>query len=415
MYLIGSSQRDITPNWQNSQNPTYLWGFAPGTRPGELQDNYFSLDDLEPETLLCQATCISDTKQKQLFVTFDLGSLSEDITSQIIQWISGKFSIPQENICIHVTHNHAAPAVTDFLDMKISQDIYKKCIIQAGVDACIDAIENTSQTELYHYTGTSAIWKHRRAGSDLHDNTLNVLVGTVQGEVKHILVNTACHPVIVRDTVSADFVGDFRSYIRKVYPGVAVLFFQGFAATSNPRIDSTPENTTNICTQIWNQLGDEVQQLISTEGKKISWPLASKKTKITLPFTKFPDAMNDIDIYSLWSQFYNTDDKVEQMMNQGFPTILQRQSIGDFLILASSHEPSGNLSKILRREFPHIWMTLWYSGSMGWYLVDSDDQTEEKGFPYESCMSHMWNGNPGILAPWWKDMYIGAIRELMQT
>jgi neutral ceramidase len=180
-----------------------------------------------------------------------------------------------------VTHSHSSPAMhEEYPDGKFPD--WEQAAIGKIIAGIADAAKRLEPVRLGTGWGQTDIGHNRRfiqADGSVRmlwrnatrtvtypaDATVAVLrVDNARGEPLAILVNYACHPVVLtadNDFYSADYPGAMRSYVEKNLAGSPLcLFWQGAAGNINPYFDKTylEEDAAEMMRLTGERLGKEV-------------------------------------------------------------------------------------------------------------------------------------------------------------
>lgn len=204
------------------------------------------------DDLYVKALWMSDGEESVLLVTLDLLFHEAGLTATIKRYAGEKYGVKPDFVVVSYTHTHSGPAIRGY-DLGQHSEQYE-AFLQARIFSCIDRLFlNTFEGSLsYGYVeGEWNINRRKRidgkmqAGPNpdgLTDNRLQLLkIADAQGRIKALLLNYACHPVTLRDTLSlsGDFPGRLSQYVECEYYGCVALFFQGAGGNSRPRVTAS--------------------------------------------------------------------------------------------------------------------------------------------------------------------------------
>jgi len=143
------------------------------------------------------------------------------------------------------THAHSTPETIDFrpvADLVPEFKSWLKTLMEQITSSARAAQRNCfSARLLVKKSGATGLSKNR-AGNDSLDNELTVLDFESKEGKKALLVNFACHPVIVQvqPMISADYPGALTRIVEEsLPPGSLCLFLQGACGDINPLNDAT--------------------------------------------------------------------------------------------------------------------------------------------------------------------------------
>ncbi|MEO6873305.1 MAG: hypothetical protein ABI222_00645 [Opitutaceae bacterium] len=148
-------------------------------------------------------------------------------------------------ILLAASHAHSTPDTLDFRPLRESPGAVawlegvKIKIAAAVVTARANAYPAELRTGRIEFTGYA---KNRRGESCLDEGVELLQFTGVERAQKILVVNYACHPVIVQvqSLISADFVGAMQHGVEAGLPGCdACLFLQGACGDINPRMEDS--------------------------------------------------------------------------------------------------------------------------------------------------------------------------------
>ena len=224
------------------------------------------------DPLYSRAMVISQGSKTIAFLVLDAAMLSNNVIRDITEGASEKTGIPAWQIYVAATHSHSSMDLLGY--MGGVSDEYRAFLVKACIQTIVNAVDDKTPVELLvsqtQYNrmpilkdgaeiiknGETLKWVYNRRGwttlktdeaknyvkpnysyPDV-DSTINVLeaVDLETGKPKGVLINYACHPVIVVDTsrkLSRDFCGYLVDYVQKEV-GAPTIFIQGTQGDVNP-------------------------------------------------------------------------------------------------------------------------------------------------------------------------------------
>ena len=242
---VGTATADITP-----QRPVELSGFAArqgvfeGVR-APLSVQVFAFG--EPAGAGGDARAVS-----AVLVCADLLWWGPDVVASLRERISTRFGVPAKSVVLHGSHTHSAPypGLTGSPLIGAGDKRYLAFLEDVVVDVTGTAIGDLEPVRLARGSGGCDIGINRRRANP--DGTFGgpdpegpvdhevgvVLVETLSGEPKALLVHYTCHPVVTADQqVSPDYPGVLRSRLAElVGGGVVTAFLQGCCGDINPSV-----------------------------------------------------------------------------------------------------------------------------------------------------------------------------------
>jgi hypothetical protein len=248
-----------------------------------------------------RAIVITQGDNTVAFLVMDAAMLSNNVINEITKGAFMKTGIPQENIFVAATHSHSSADLLGYMG-GVSEG-YRTFLIDACIRTIVNAYEDRSPSRLmmsqtryvpsvifgedgntFIKNGEEITWVYNRRGwttlnkeeADAEkaiglkpnythpdvDPTINVLeaVDISTGKTKGVLINYACHPVIVTDTttkISRDFCGYLVDYVQKRI-GAPAIFIQGSQGDVNPVDWEDIGADENNCYFFAKQFGEDI-------------------------------------------------------------------------------------------------------------------------------------------------------------
>jgi hypothetical protein len=236
-FAVGAGKVEITPPLEIP----YL-SFAP------RHQAFASVHD----PLFVRSVVISDGKKRVAVIAAEAIGFTNSVlgqgrnfTDEVRAAVRLRTRIPENAIMLTAAHVHSSPDTIDIRPLRESpgavawlEELIDKIArsVEIADKNMFEARLKLGRTDLPGYS-------RNRRGENCLDNTVTVLVFAAPDQTRQIiLVNYACHPVIVQaqDQVSADYVGVMTSCLEKSVTGLeACLFLQGACGDVNPWVDDT--------------------------------------------------------------------------------------------------------------------------------------------------------------------------------
>lgn len=173
------------------------------------------------------------------------------ITCDLRSFVSTRLG---KNVLISSSHTHSGPLTWELRSPWYTQTEDKmRDAIAAAKKNMFPATLQISTGEIYlghnRRKSNGEMWWRNAEALPSHplDPTVTALViKDIQGKIKAVLVNYACHPSILGPDnyeYSADYPGAMRRAIETAIPGAKALFIQGGAGDINPYHDKEPVAT----------------------------------------------------------------------------------------------------------------------------------------------------------------------------
>ena len=278
VFKAAVAKADITPSLGLP-----MYGFL-----DRIKDSKLSTGTLDP--LYARVLVVEAGDKRVALVTLDLGrTFNEGELRQIRE--TAKSSAGISYLIVAASHTHSGPNLLDEYpgDRAPAWETAAIEKIEAAIAEAsrhlTDARIGTGRGEVYvgynrrqvHPDGTvSMLWTNpdKQPTSPLDPTVSVIRIDDLQGKPMAVLVNYACHPVVLGEDnlkYSADFVGIMASTVENVFANAPLCFFlQGGDGDINPYFATTPLSDDAITKLHWTgkQLGEEasrVAQAIHTE------------------------------------------------------------------------------------------------------------------------------------------------------
>lgn len=322
-------------------NPTTS---APLTGYGNDAHRYFKN---VMDNITCSAIAISDAYGSHyIWMTSDLMSINDSITSMVRKFVSQKTGIPEDNIINAVTHTHSAP--TPYRSDLLNSTEYRDIIIQKQVEAAINALNDRKPAQMYvgsveterlnflrHLYHTTITGEREYFGDNfgvhvfddttqmVHDPdpTMHMLRFVREGDKDVILSNFRGHSHFTDGLnaydLSADCWVSFREALEH-QTGAHVAFFQGAPGNVNTRTNLPLLARTNDMRTYGNYLAEHALDGLENNMRKIEDPRI--ECKILTISQEINHSMNHLyaqarEISIIWAKTGNKAD-INHLMTQ---------------------------------------------------------------------------------------------------
>lgn len=257
MVQAGVSRVTITP-----PVGVYLIGFA-----GRAGGSRAVRDDL-----YATALAVSDGVTEALIVSCDLLIMHHDLVRRVRQEASARTGVPGENMLFCATHTHSGPPTCTYPDSPPMLQAYVDNLAALLAGAIQVAHDRLAPARFACGHGEARIGVNRRltrpdgvtviaanpAGP--LDPEVGVLrVDTADGRPLAVVVNHACHPVVLgsdSNVVSADWPSAMRRVVEQA-SGAKCLFLQGACADVNP-LPGEPTDREDVLERLGTEVGGQV-------------------------------------------------------------------------------------------------------------------------------------------------------------
>jgi len=254
------------------------------------------------DELFARALVLANAEAAAAIVSCDLIGLTRDSVDTIRTQVEAVTGIPATHVMLACTHTHSGPTMGLLrhpgLDLELVHVIEKKI---AG--AVVLAHRSVAEAALGSGKGRARIGINRRerkpdGSTSLGKNPEGPIdpdVGVLRvdgpsGEPLALVVNHACHPVILGGSnylVSADYPGQVAAFVESVYPGAVCLYLNGCCGNVNPTVVGS---TFEEARRAGMFLGAEAVQVAETLRTAPEARLASAARMVEAPLAPLPSA-----------------------------------------------------------------------------------------------------------------------------
>ncbi len=278
----GLAKVDITPPVGAT-----MWGYSNRPGPGKA-----TLDPLYAKVLT-----LSDGETGVALVTLDLGRAFDEDHLVRIRKAAAKVGI--QTVLVAASHTHQGPSL-EIRDWPSKENSWSQEAVDKVIKAVLEAGANLRNVTLAvgygevdqahnrrHVTEDGRVlmrWRNaKREPTQPVDKTVGVIrVDDADGKVLAVLVNYACHPVVLGPDnmqYSADYVGVMAKAVEEVLGGQC-MFLQGACGDINPYMDKTPLRKDGVkhMTEMGQALAAEVIR-VAKKAKPAPVQKASVKAK----------------------------------------------------------------------------------------------------------------------------------------
>ncbi|HHY47470.1 MAG TPA: alkaline ceramidase, partial [Firmicutes bacterium] len=180
------------------------------------------------DPLWAKALVISDGREKVALVVADLIGIDSEIVSEVRALTSRLTDIPAGHVILGATHTHSGPAVLRHAYLGKADPAYLACLIKNLAGSVFLASQALEPVRVLVGQGEcGGVGKNRRKPGGPTDPEVLVLRFEGKTGIKALLVNYACHPVVLGPDnllISADYPFYLASLLEQVYPGAQIMF-----------------------------------------------------------------------------------------------------------------------------------------------------------------------------------------------
>ena len=279
---------------------------------------YFSSATELMDPLFAHAAVFDDGKTKLAFLSLDVVIVEAEYVIEIRKKVSAQNGIPEANIMVCATHNHACPAVVDRPGSD-KDDYYLDFMIERGVNAvnkAFDALEkvefgvNSGFEERISFNrryikknGTVVSQPVINADSNdilCHEGVIDPELGVLSikntaGKIIGMLVNFSCHAVHHMGDLSAGYPGVICDKIKEFYGNDCVCVFLNGACGnvihynySDWEQEDTKETTGTV-------LANDVKALINKTTYRKDAKLTALESSVKIKYRDISGLEKNID------------------------------------------------------------------------------------------------------------------------
>ncbi len=439
-YLVGISQKEIP-----YQKDLWLCGY--------VGRDHTATGVHDP--LFVKCISIGDGANTVIFICCDLIGVESTFAQKTIAKISEKIGVSKNNIVICCTHTHSGPNTIYMLGMGKVSEQFLDMLADTILTCALDAYHNCSAATITLHRGVGTIgvnrvlqqmwggpetenWETRNwDGEDQADilpvdqlleqglspdtyidNELLVLRVYDDKGTRALLINYACHPVVLEYTnyqISADFLWGLQHSLKAIYPDAAVLFLNGCCGDINPTVRGGFE----AASQLGAQLAENVLCALKNDGKTLSHSVRVKCTRFSAPLDiavdeetlgrrldhyakkleaergKDSTAEKVYNVYTQWAEKIREQIRASTL-KRNIDAELRIIQVGDLAIATLPFEVFHEVGKEIKKAvLPGNTMVAAYANGENGYFVSSTLYPYAK---YERFEAFKFSGEPGPIA-----------------
>ncbi|OGD21351.1 MAG: hypothetical protein A2W03_04700 [Candidatus Aminicenantes bacterium RBG_16_63_16] len=342
------------------------------------------------DPLFARAIIVSDGRRRGAIISAEaIGFINSvlgkdrNFTAEVRAEVERRTGIPGDAVMLAAVHVHSSPDSIDIRPLRESPaavgwlegligklgsaaEMAQRCAFKATL--------RTGQAEFPGYA------KNRR-GEDCLDDLVTALLFESADKTRRILiVNYACHPVIVQaqDRISADYVGVLTSRLEKEVPGLeACLFLQGACGDINPWINDTRDFAD--VDRMGTAFADKVAGILAVldgPGRAPEPVLFECNSQfLDLPSRPLPILEEAKSLATGDNRIWLGDELAERLREGGssYPAELQLMRLGNAVLAGISGEPFCRMGKAIREMArPLTGIPVGYANGYVGYIVPPD-------------------------------------------
>lgn len=384
------------------------------------------------DDLYARSLVLSDGRRKVALVSTDLIGIDYHILDEVRREMAKLTDIPPESLILGATHTHSGPAVLTEALLGTPDPNYLSILVKNIAGAIYLANQSLEPVQAAVGFGECrSVAKNRLKAPGLIDPQVTVVRFNGANGVKALLVNYACHPVVLGPDnllISADYPFYLTETLERIYSGAQVMFFNGATGDLNVghKTEDSIKGTSN--TKRTFTEADRIGKLLAGEAlkaaetaipmEKTDLILNSRSIKLPLDKILSPDEyrkeifrwkelsaelqkdqasfgeINQAEQWSYWAERMTT------MAGKGLPvevtTEIATLLIGEMELITLPGEFFHEFGlKIKEVRAPHQVLVMGYcNGDIG-YVAPSSYYEEDS---YEVANSFRYYGLPARLA-----------------
>ncbi|MDB5389549.1 MAG: Neutral/alkaline non-lysosomal ceramidase, partial [Planctomycetaceae bacterium] len=284
-YRVGVAQLDITPDY-----PVRLSGF------GFRRTESVGVTQKIWTKALALQTGRGDIA---VLVTTDNLGVPATVVNEVAARLGQKAGLKRERFTVTATHTHTAPMLRGVAPTLFSVPIppehqshidrYTRDLTDKIEQVSLAAIKDLAPGRLSWGIGSVKFAINRRTPGGPVDHDLPTLVvKNLDGQVRAIYVNYACHCVTLSDNqISGDWAGFAQELIQREFPHAIALISVGCGADSNPSSGPTG-NKVAIAEAQGLEIAAEVKRLTNGFLAPLEGELTTRLQSVTLDFAPPP-------------------------------------------------------------------------------------------------------------------------------
>jgi neutral ceramidase len=312
-YYVGISKKNITP-----QKSMVMAGYI-----ARKYKSSCKIDDLYVRSLFIE----DEDNNKLLVILFDLIHVDNELYKTLINKLSDKVKLRENEIHVVATHTHSGPEVsiklwnTLPLTEEDKEEIirYRNFIVEKAIETTMDAINNVEKTKLFiGKSYVENVASNRIDPKGPIDPEVTYIFGKNNNKINFLALNYACHPTVLGPENTC-ISGDLAGYTAKILEeklNTIVFYFNGAAGNISTRYTRKSRNLESLKILAY-RIADPIYESI-TKGKYEEIKYSKIKTEtydIRLRTKKIT-----IDIVKVKRLLEELEKQVEYMRSQNKPS-----------------------------------------------------------------------------------------------
>lgn len=425
---VGIARIDITP-----ETPVRLAGFAARSKT-EAQG---ALQRLSAKALAFG----NDKDGPSILITADMIGIPAHVTAEVARRLEQKAGIDRARFAISASHSHSAPELGDLLNilqyrssssysdslMPVEHinhiNLYVEQLTSKLEQVALAALQAREPSLVSWGEGKVAFAANRRGAPEAVDQSMPLMkVTDVNGKVKGVLINYACHAVSLREGINqyhGDWVGEAQRLIEESQPGAIAMVSIGCGADANPIVKEIEKlEPLQRANAYGKMIADEANRLLATPLKPLTVAPSGRIKMIDLPFTHVPGVQElvkqteDKTVKGYYARLALDRIARGQKIPSGVSYTVQTWNFGKQLAMVFlAGEVVAEYSLRLKKELDadRLWINA-YSNDVPCYIPS---ERVLKAAGYEGALSMYYYNKPAPFATGVEDKIVTAVHELM--
>jgi len=246
------------------------------------------------DALEAKALVLNNGRKRVAILTADLIGLPRALAEELFARLRSRCGLGAGDVLVACSHTHSGPNTGVLRDMGQASAEYTQLLLQRMVDATAAACESERPASIgatVHRSRSEVAYNRAFADGPLDKDLGVVKVMDEQArQVMAVLVNYACHPVVL-GSENLDISGDYAGALQRMVEastGAVCLFANGACGDINPLAfrDSKERPDFNAMEEMAAQLAEELLRALPAIKTAPVATLLSARTYVELPLAE---------------------------------------------------------------------------------------------------------------------------------
>ena len=269
------------------------------------------------DPLYARAAAVSDGRETVVMVAFDIVILEWEYVQRLREQFAVATGLPERNLLVCATHNHACPAVVDRPGNPKEPD-YIEFMIEQGVKVAAAAFKDMEPVTVGRGSaiesrvsfnrrfimknGTAITQPHSMENILCNEGVIDPGVEVMafrrpDGAIKGVLVNFACHAVHLMGQLSAGYPGVLCDRLQARYGADFGCVFLNGACGNIIHYDYTDKEKSNTLTKefVGGTLADDVKKILETLSFAPGGLVAVSEERVRVKYRDITEMERNID------------------------------------------------------------------------------------------------------------------------